>query len=128
MINGMSRQNIGSLKLQIRLATKNSLDGKIRVVTLRNGRTDSDFAKAKTTQNSYHKDLLVSETNCKCFFELQPIEHEALSVKTTHERCGPFSLVVLSQRRGRVTTSSGPTLSETLLSKASAKHFKSPKD
>ena len=24
------------------------------------------------------------------------------SVKTTHERCGPFSLVVLSQRRGRV--------------------------
>ena len=23
-------------------------------------------------------------------------------VKTTHERCGPFSLVVLSQRRGRV--------------------------
>ena len=38
-------------------------------------------------------------------------------VKTTHERCGPFSLVVLSQRRGRVTTSSGPTLSETLSSK-----------
>ena len=37
-------------------------------------------------------------------------------VKTTHERCGPFSLVVLSQRRGRVTTSSGPTLSETLSS------------
>ena len=39
------------------------------------------------------------------------------NVKTTHERCGPFSLVVLSQRRGRVTTSSGPTLSETLSSK-----------
>ena len=37
--------------------------------------------------------------------------------ETTHERCGPFSLVVLSQRRGRVTTSSGPTLSETLSSK-----------
>ena len=37
-------------------------------------------------------------------------------VKTTHERCGPFSFVVLSQRRGRVTTSSGPTLSETLSS------------
>ena len=37
-------------------------------------------------------------------------------VKTTHERCGPFSLVVLSQRRGGVTTSSGPTLSETLSS------------
>ena len=37
-------------------------------------------------------------------------------VKTTHERCGPFSLVVLSQRRGRVTTLSGPTLSETLSS------------
>ena len=40
-----------------------------------------------------------------------------MGVKTTHERCGPFSLVVLSQRRGRVTTSSGPTLSETLSSK-----------
>ena len=53
---------------------------------------------------------------------------QASYVKTTHERCGPFSLVVLSQRRGRVTTSSGPTLSETLSSKASAKHFKSPKD
>ena len=39
------------------------------------------------------------------------------TVKTTHERCGPFSLVVLSQRRGRVTTSSGPPLSETLSSK-----------
>ena len=26
----------------------------------------------------------------------------ATAVKTTHERCGPFSLVVLSQRRGRV--------------------------
>ena len=50
------------------------------------------------------------------------------SVKTTHERCGPVSLVVLNQRRGRVTTSSGPTLSETLSSKASAEHFKSPKD
>ena len=41
----------------------------------------------------------------------------AVGVETTHERCGPFSLVVLSQRRGRVTTSSGPTLSETLSSK-----------
>ena len=39
-----------------------------------------------------------------------------LCVKTTHERCGPFSLVVLSQRRGSVTTPSGPTLSETLSS------------
>ena len=46
-----------------------------------------------------------------------------LCVKTTHERCGPFSLVVLSQRRGRVTTLSGQTLSETLSSKASAKHI-----
>ena len=46
-----------------------------------------------------------------------PTHCDSNSVKTTHERCGPFSLVVLSQRRGRVTTSSGPTLSETLSSK-----------
>ena len=45
------------------------------------------------------------------------IAQNQLCVKTTHDRCGPFSLVVLSQRRGRVTTSSGPTLSETLSSK-----------
>ena len=53
------------------------------------------------------------------------------SVKTTHERCGPFSLVVLSQRRGRVTTLSGypaKTLSETLSSKLQLNTFKSPKD
>ena len=52
-------------------------------------------------------------------------------VKTTHERCGPFSLVVLSQRRGRVTTLSGypaKTLSETLSSKLQLNTFKSPKD
>ena len=32
---------------------------------------------------------------------------EAASVKTTLERCGPFSLVVLSQRRSQVTPLSG---------------------
>ena len=52
-----------------------------------------------------------------------PAAHLGVCVKTTHERCGPFSLVVLSQRRGRVTTLSGPTLSQTLSSKASAKHI-----
>ena len=55
---------------------------------------------------TYARGKVNSEMTCK----------EWVLVKTTHERCGPFSLVVLSQRRGRVTTSSGPTLSETLSS------------
>jgi len=61
---------------------------------------------------------------------LDPSAVKALVVKTTHERCGPFSLVVLSQRRGRVTTSGYPakTLSETLSSKLQLNTFKSPKD
>ena len=33
--------------------------------------------------------------------------HFHLGVKTTLERCGPFSLVVLSQRRSQVTPLSG---------------------
>ena len=51
-------------------------------------------------------------------FSLKVLELKKLRyhVKTPHERCGPFSLVVLSQRRGRVTTLSGSTLSETLSS------------
>ena len=58
-------------------------------------------------------------SNVKKAFSPKVLELRQLRyhVKTTHERCGPFSLVVLSQRWGRVTTSSGPTLSETLSSK-----------
>ena len=64
-------------------------------------------------------------SNVKKAFSPKVLELRQLRyhVKTTHERCGPFSLVVLSQRRGQVTTLSGQTLSETLSSKASAKHI-----
>ena len=34
-------------------------------------------------------------------------DHSRIIVKTTLERCGPFSLVVLSQRRSQVTPLSG---------------------
>ena len=54
-------------------------------------------------------------------------QKQPTSKKPQHKRnsrwCGPFSLVVLSQRRGRVTTLSRQTPSETLSSKASAKHI-----
>ena len=45
-------------------------------------------------------------SNVKKAFSPKVLELRQLRyhVKTTHERCGPFSLVVLSQRRGRVTT------------------------
>ena len=59
----------------------------------------------------------LSWKNVSCPTPSTGLDGDSISVKTTHERCGPFSLVVLSQRRGRVTTSSGPTLSETLSSK-----------
>ena len=49
--------------------------------------------------------------------EVLELNQVCYHVKTTHERCGPFPLVVLSQKRGLVTTLSGPTLSKTLSSK-----------
>ena len=63
--------------------------------------------------------MILIPASYKCQAEIvlkvsQSIRHDGDNVKTTHERCGPFSLVVLSQRRGRVTTLSGQTLSETL--------------
>ena len=41
--------------------------------------------------------------------KVQELRQLRYHVKTTHERCGPFSLVVLSRRQGRVTTIGGPT-------------------
>ena len=82
-------------------------------------------AGASTTSHSFssEKDKVSKQvphfSNVKKAFSPKVLELKQLRyhVKTTHERCGPFSLVVLSQRRGRVTTSSGPTLSETLSNK-----------
>ena len=121
--------------LYVNLWQKHARRPSIQTTTIYTRWQQPDNCKKTINSAAFYLNLIPSlslSLSRRCSkLELHMSRSVASIVKTTHERCGPFSLVVLSQRRGRVTTLSGypaKTLSETLSSKLQLNTFKSPKD
>ena len=76
----------------------------VRNAAVKQSRSRQKVSESSQNPLSSNRTFRVARARCS---EAKRPRYTRYSVKTTLERCGPFSLVVLSQRRSHVTSLSG---------------------